>query len=97
MGRKKKKLPLNLPDVEARDHQFDLDAIILMANVGYVIRKMMEEISVGHAKDKQCVTRAEVELAVREMGLGASLELIGKDVGDEDEEPNIKSETTILP
>ena len=75
MGRKKKvntESSFELP----QHHSFDLEAIILMASLGYTIRKAIEDKAIEMAVDKKCIPRDTIYQAACELGLKDWLEQV---------------------
>jgi hypothetical protein len=75
MGRKKKvdKVASWEPPVH---HSFDIESIILMASLGYTIRKAIEDKAIEMAVDKKCIPRDTIYYAACELGLKDWLEQV---------------------
>lgn len=55
--------------VEKQKFSFDLDSIILMADVIYVIRKQIEDKAVELYGEKLCIPKSVIEKVITSMGL----------------------------
>ena len=70
MSRGKKKDNLGLSSLPEQKESFDLDTVLLMASVVYVISEAIEEKTLELATSKKCVPKEYAEAAIKQLGLG---------------------------
>lgn len=67
---KKKKDGMGISSMPEQKESFDLDAVIEMASIGYVIRTAIEAKAMELATVKKCVPKSTVVAAIKALGLG---------------------------